>query len=185
MKTIKYITIVTGIIILSFSCKKEEIFYGGIGLTATYVLNKYILTDMKAEIFSNNDTCKYSDVTIKLNFKGLLVGEDVENSVHLGVDPTVIETPYFINVIKDIDIKAYSNNYNYYYYKTVFYIYRQKIDGYIHSSSLIGEELGYSPKYLFLKNPPDTSDYYCFTVKITDIYDNQFVATTDSIYITK
>ncbi len=177
MKTIKYITIVTGIIILSFSCKKEEIFYGGIGLTATYVLNKYILTDMKAEIFSNNDTCKYSDVTIKLNFKGLLVGEDVENSVHLGVDPTVIETPYFINVIKDV--KIYSNNNN------PFSIYDELELGCPAYSLSIGEELGYSPKYFFLFNPPDTSDYYYFTIKITDIYDNQFVATTDSIYITK
>jgi len=173
-KSIFNLMIIAISIVLLQSCKKEVIPDTGNGTKITYVLNKYILTDMKAEISSSNDTCKYSDVGIKLDFKGLLVSEDVD----LLVVPTAVETPYFINVIKDVE--TYSNNNS---YRTCLYTHTEA-DEYF-DPFIIGEELGYSPKYLFLSNPPDTSDYYYFTIKITDIYDNQFVATTDSVYITK
>jgi|AntAceMinimDraft_17_1070374.scaffolds.fasta_scaffold18168_3 hypothetical protein len=177
-KSIFNLIIIAISIVLLQSCKKEVLYDGGFGLTPTYVLNKYILTDMKAEISSSNDTCKYSDVGIKLDFKGLLVSEDVEHSGLLGVDPTVHETPYFINVIKDMEIYSNNNSYRFRLYT------HTEADEY-YDPFIIGGELGYSPKYLFLSNPPDTSDYYYFTIKITDVYDNQFVATTDSVYITK
>ncbi|HOF06416.1 MAG TPA: hypothetical protein PLK25_04070 [Bacteroidales bacterium] len=174
--------IVLGGVLLQ-SCEKDVIIDVGFG-TPTYVINKYILTDMEAKIFPN-DTCKYSDVEIKLYFKGLLVGEDVGHSELLGIDPTVVEAPYFINVIKDI--KAYCNNPS---YKCYFGIYDYKSNTYSLLDGFVGEELGYSPMSLSLSCfsgscPPDSSDYYSFTVKITDIYNNEFVATTDSIYITK
>lgn len=183
--------IVLGSVLLQ-SCEKDDIIDGCDGCTVTYVTNKYILTDMEAKIFcndtceySNVDTCEYSDLGIKLIFKGLLVGEDVGHSRLLGIDPTVIETPYFINIIKDI--KAYCNNPS---YKCYFGIYDYKSNTYSLLDGFVGEELGYSPMSLSLSCfsgscPPDSSDYYSFTVKITDIYNNEFVATTDSIYITK
>jgi hypothetical protein len=32
---------------------------------------------------------------------------------------------------------------------------------------------------------PDSEEYYTFTIEITDIYDNVFTASTDSIFILK
>jgi len=159
-----------------FSCEKEIVQQGRFGPIET--TNCYILRKIKAEIYSQNnaDTILYSNLRIGLYFAGDLVSEGNDSST---VD---IVDSYFVNVIKSMKItanKKIEGNYN--VTESFSTDYYQNIQ----LKTLHGKNLGFSPKNLFLMTAPSNSNYYSFTIEITDIYDNYFVATTDSIFITK
>jgi hypothetical protein len=175
MKNKKTLNFVFTILCLSFiSCDKDIVQQSWDGRTAT--TNCYILRDLAAEIYSQNntDTILYSDLRIDLYFTGDLVSE--------GRDPNTVDIvdAYFVNVVKNIKITT-NKNYNVSnditeYFSTKSY----QVDL---INALNAKELGFSPKSLYLTTAPNNSDYYSFTIEITDIYDNYFVASTDSIFI--
>jgi hypothetical protein len=168
--------------VILFSCEKETIppFEMIVPINS---INCYIATDMMAinhidNYYSNpnNDTVLYSEYNIYLYFNGKMVSKGIENPKYSNYG----ELQYFINKIKNFNIKS------------------DKIfkEGESLTNCFIKEDncgtiltnyqsLGYSPIILSLEMAPDSEKYYTFTIEITDIYDNVFTASTDSIFILK
>jgi len=167
------------------SCKKETIPPCGILMDVSSI-NCYIATEMTAinnfdnyyYYYSNpnTDTVLYSEYNIYLYFNGKMVSKGIENPKYSNYG----ELQYFINKIKNFNIKS------------------DKIfkEGESLTNCFIKEDncgtiltnyqpLGYTPIILSLEMAPDSEEYYTFTIEITDIYDNVFTASTDSIFILK
>jgi len=173
------ITLSIVIIVLNtflFSCEKSTITRSWNGIIATS--NCYILKNISAKIQNENnvDTIYYSDLKINLYFSGNLISQGDNEISTVGVVDS-----FFVNILKTITLnsnKDYGINNNVTEYFSINYQ-GNKLN------ELNGKELGFSPRILYLETAPSNSNYYSFTIEITDIYDNHFVATTDSIYITK
>jgi hypothetical protein len=94
---------------------------------------------------------------------------------------------YFINKIQKIEIipdKHYNDK------NTVsitdFNVYlRDKETNYTLTTEYLNKELGYSPLKIELTAPPDSSQWFTFTVKITDDKGNIFISPTNKIFVTK
>ena len=164
------------------SCEKETIPPCDILMDVSSI-NCYIATEMTAINHSDNnysnsntDTVLYSEYNIYLYFNGKMVSKGIENTKYSNYG----ELQYFINKIKNFNIKS------------------DKIfkEGESLTNCFIKEDncgtilanyqpLGYSPIILSLEMAPDSEKYYTFTIEITDIYENVFTASTDSIFILK
>ncbi|MBN2893624.1 MAG: hypothetical protein JXL97_17265 [Bacteroidales bacterium] len=175
-----------GLLMLFFSCQKENYDYNESMLT-----NYYILTSISQRVLKKNnyifstlndgDTCRYSEFYISLNLNGYLVEEDPRLS---DATPTIFsERRYFINRIKEVRVSM-SQNYNEDVYSDyVLKIYHENIN-IIPFTSYRYIDFGYSPISLFLLNPPDTSKLMSFSIEIEDDFGNIFTTTTTSVYIT-
>ena len=168
------------------SCKKETIPPCGILMDVSSI-NCYIATEMTAinnfdnyyYYYSNpnTDTVLYSKYNIHLYFIGKMISKDIRANTF---DNNYGEQKYFINKIKNFIIKS----------DKIFKEGENLTDCFIkkdYNGTILTnyQPLGYSPIILSLEMAPDNEDYYTFTIEIIDIYNNKFVATTDSIYITK
>ncbi|PKP43590.1 MAG: hypothetical protein CVT95_12065 [Bacteroidetes bacterium HGW-Bacteroidetes-12] len=159
-----------------------------------YYTNYYILNKIDAEIIAEKDTIKYNDFFIQLDLSGYLVSENTYyTEVNIEDDPNPyavepVEQKYFINKLGYYDVcsdKKYNDNTYSYNNKIrdISVFFRNKKQQYFRRS--YDEELGYTPHKLYLTEPPDTSKWISFTVKLIDTRNNRFVATTDSVFITK
>jgi len=169
--------------VILFSCEKETIppFEMIVPINS---INCYIATDMMAinhidNYYSNpnTDTVLYSKYNIHLYFNGKMISKDIRANTF---DNNYGEQKYFINKIKNFIIKS----------DKIFKEGENLTDCFIkkdYNGTILTnyQPLGYSPIILSLEMAPDNEDYYTFTIEIIDIYNNKFVATTDSIYITK
>ncbi|MDD2387954.1 MAG: hypothetical protein PHP52_14360 [Bacteroidales bacterium] len=166
--------------IITISCEKETIpildFNGFIKSQ-----DCYIATDMKAinhpdKYYLNPDTVLYSEYNIFLYFDGKMISKGVEAKTLNNNNSVAVK--YFINDLKNINItsdKIFKGGEN----LTDFFM-KKNFNG----DKLINlQPLGYAPIILSLNSAPDTEDYYTFIVEITDKYNNIFIASTDSIFI--
>ncbi len=185
------------IIILSinlFSCEKNTIppfptsnnIYYNEGFPDCYIATgmKISCSATDSRPLNHGDTIKYSQFIIYLSFSGELISQGT-----MGSSNNYLELfSYYINIVKKVEVnsdKNYINNISCITNSINHLNYVDNIEVINPIRTLVNNKLGYSPFRLMLKTPPDNSDYYSFTIGITDIYDNHFVATTDSIYITK
>ncbi|NOZ34193.1 MAG: hypothetical protein GXO80_02720 [Chlorobi bacterium] len=166
------------------------------GLAVLYT-NYYILTEinpvLKRDTVSYtgsaillNDTVKYNKFFIQTFLDGNLISE---NTAFSGTDcsdepnPYCVppeEQKYFVNKIQSIEISAnkpYNTNEN------NFAIYFRDKELHYTQKNYIGEELGYTPLKTELTAPPDSSQWFVFTIKITDDKNNVFTSSTDSIFV--
>jgi len=167
--------------IITISCEKETIpildFNGFIKSQ-----DCYIATDMKVRNYYyyeiNPDTVDVSGFHINLGIKGKMVSKSVEFE---NPNPHVsggLKLEYFINIIKEFSIT--SNK-----------IFIDKFDvtqcftntDYLNTVVKLEQAIGYSPIVLQLNQPPLIADYYTFTIRIVDKFDNVFETTTDSVFI--
>lgn len=186
MKTTKYIVSILILSMIIVSCRKEfpepdNPDCNGCVLSFT---NKYILTDINVQINSEKDTAKYNDFYINVDLSGSLVSE---NTFFKGEGHK-----YFINKINNIDvITNVSYNDSLLYNDNIFLLrhltfYSYNKGRYLKErNDIYGEELGFTPLMIKINIPPDTSKWVSFTVKITDDKNNVFIASTDSLFITK
>lgn len=200
MKKMFYILILA---LLFASCEKktpERDNPDMLGLPAVFT-NKYILTNIKGQCINADvlydydlyndftsetlcDTAKYNQFYIKIDFLGNIVSENVYFSdLDISDSPNPyatqpIEQKYYINKITSFKllangVVAAKNE-----------VYKRNKLGNYKRDTLTGE-LGYSPLRITLIEAFEEEKWVSFEIILTDIYENIYVAKTDSIYITK
>ena len=141
-------------------------------------------------VFNSNlkdsDTISYGDVIIKVNLNGEMLAEN-SFFTRESVSSSWIERKYFINEINDIQVLT-DNSYR--EGKKFINSFRIQINdqkgSFLFSSHVpAGTKIGYSPLKIYLTAPPDSSQYYKFTVKITDDKGNIFTSTTVKVFVKK
>jgi len=194
-KTMKKIILIFISAIIFFACKKEAPqpdYFQMCNGCYNYYTSHYILNTIDATIDNkdtvDNDTMKYNGFFIAVNMKGNVVTEQIyEYKMHDGTYRPVPIQAYFINKIQKIEIipdKPYNdkNKVNI----TDFNVYfRDKETNYTLKTEYVNKELGYSPLKIKLTAPPDSSQWFTFTVKITDDKGNIFISSTNKIFVTK
>ncbi len=130
----------------------------------------------------HGDTIQYAEFIINLSFSGELISQG-----SMGSSNNYLELfSYYVNLVKKVEVvtdKNYINNTNNITNNINLLKYSEGNEVIKAFKTLADNQLGYSPIKLLLNTAPSNPDYYSFTVEITDIYDNFFVATTDSIFI--
>lgn len=181
IKIIKKFLLALSIVTITISCEKETITQFNM-LFSFKSINCYVASDMRVSNYANYvlnpDTAYYADLKIVLDFDGKMVSKGI---VFESDDPNATATiMYIINTIESVSItsnKIFIDDMDATQYFT--------LKDYRYTELEISEPIGYSPITLRLKQPPVESNFYCFTIKITDEYDNYFEVTTDSIFIAK
>jgi len=199
-KTMKKIIYLLIIVILSSNCKKEPIpdnveYNSDLALYSNY----YSLTQIDAEVMKKDttglltnvvsDTVSYDSLCIQVNLLGEMI---TENTFYSNVDDCSTpycslpqEQKYFVDKISDIQVitdKSYSDTDNSIYNFRVYFRDKNK---YYYQKSYYDESIAYSPLHIYLTAPPDSSQWFTFTVKITDDKGNTFSNSTVKVFVEK
>ncbi len=163
-----------------------------LGCSAHYYTAYYILNNVTAKIIDNDsvdydtinyDTLRYNDLNIITDLSGQIIADQTyECRASDGRYRKVLTQAYFVNKIQSIEISAnklYNTKANNFaiYFRDKEFNYTQK--------NYEGEELGYTPLKIKLTAPPDSSQWFVFTIKITDDKNNVFTSSTDSVFVLK
>lgn len=165
MKIINILIVV--ISLLLYSCTKETLPYPA---NCTYcnltIGDCYIGNNLNALFVDKRDSVNELSY-IKLNFSGKLVSKKYEN-----YSENIYMMPYFINEIKKIDIRLINDIGSEIVINDMFITNSIDYSENINLDNIINKPLGFSPRYLYLRNNSDTLLSGKIIIEIVDIYNN-------------
>ncbi len=145
--------------------------------------NHYALSEIKAKVIKHHIT---NEDYIVVYLYGEIVSDNVFfSSIEENPYTDPVEQQYFINKVADIEVtanKPYRNNTKE-IQSSLFFSRREH--SLLFKDVTCEEEIGYSPISIYFNEPPDSSQWFIFKIKITDDMNNVFISETDSAYIQK